>query len=251
MIDVSTDEPLAVLADIHGNIWALEAVLADLRRRGIARIVDLGDSLNGPLEPRATAERLMGEQIESLCGNDDRVLFPESGQASPRLERVRRALTAAQMAWLQAQPATRVLDGQVLLCHGTPSSDNVYLLEEPLPERSSVLKETRAIAQALGQVTQSVICCGHSHVPRAVYLPSGQLIVNPGSVGLPAYTMDEPFPYKMESGSPHAKYAILSNVQGHWAVSHVAVPYDWQQAAACARAHDRPDWAAWLESGRA
>src|SRR5215831_14916030 len=102
------DEALAVLADIHGNIWALEAVLADIRRRGITRIVDLGDSLSGPLEPRATAARLMQEQIPSLCGNDDRVLFPLSGVESPRLEYVRRALTPEQMAWLQSQPATRV-----------------------------------------------------------------------------------------------------------------------------------------------
>jgi predicted phosphodiesterase len=247
----NVDEMLAVMADIHGNIWALEAVLADIRRRGITRIVDLGDSLNGPLEPRATAERLMGEQIESLCGNDDRVLFPESGQTSPRLERVRRALTAEQMAWLQAQTATRVIDGHILLCHGTPSSDEVYLLEEPLPQGSSVLKAMRAILAALGEAAQPVICCGHSHTPRAVYLPTGQLVVNPGSVGLPAYTMDEPFTYKMESGSPHAKYAILSQAGEQWMVDHVAVPYDWQRAAACAREHDRPDWAAWLESGRA
>src|SRR5581483_625303 len=104
------DESLAVLADIHGNIWALEAVLADIRRRGIARVVDLGDSLNGPLEPRATVELLMREQIPSICGNDDRVLFPSSGLESPRLDAVRRSLTPEQMAWLQAQPKTSALD---------------------------------------------------------------------------------------------------------------------------------------------
>jgi len=245
------DDTLAVLADIHGNIWALEAVLADLRRQGITQIVDLGDSLNGPLEPRATAELLMQEQIPSLCGNDDRVLFPSSGLVTPRLEYVRRSLTPEQMAWLQAQPATRIIDEDILLCHGTPSSDEVYLLEEPQPQGSSVLKDMQAIAQALGEVAQPVICCGHSHTPRAVYLPSGQLVINPGSVGLPAYTMDDPFPHKMESGSPHTKYAILSRAQEQWAVSHVAVPYDWLKAAARARENGRPDWAAWLESGRA
>ena len=245
------DESFAVLADIHGNIWALEAVLDDICRRGITRIVDLGDSLNGPLEPRATAERLMQEQIPSLCGNDDWVLFPSSGIESPRIDYVRRALTPEQMAWLQAQPATRALDGDIFLCHGTPSSDEVYLLEEAQPHGSSFLRSTQAIAQELGQVAQSVICCGHSHTPRAVYLPSGQLIVNPGSVGMPAYTMDEPFPYKMESGSPHAKYAILSKTGAQWMASHMAVPYDWQRAAAQARERGRTDWAEWLESGRA
>lgn len=245
------DTLVAVLADIHGNIWALEAVLADIRRRGITRVVDLGDSLNGPLEPRATVELLMREQIPSICGNDDRVVFPSSGIESPRLDYVRRSLTPEQMAWLQAQPKTSVLNEDILLCHGTPSSDEVYLLEDPQPQGSSFLKETQAIIEVLGPVAQPVICCGHSHTPRAVYLPSGQLIVNPGSVGLPAYTMDEPFPYKMESGSPHAKYAILSKVQGQWMVSHIAVPYDWQKAAARARENGRPDWAVWLESGRA
>lgn len=243
------DEPLAVLADIHGNIWALESVLADLRRRGITRVVDLGDSLSGPLEPGAAAERLMQEQIESLCGNDDRAIFP-TGKSSPTHEYARRSLTQEQMAWLQSQPATRIIDGQIFLCHGTPSSDEVYLLEEPQPQ-SSILKETQAIVQALAQVAQPVICCGHSHTPRAVYLPGGQLIINPGSVGLPAYTMEEPFPYKMESGSPHARYAILSKINERWAVSHLAVPYDWWKAAAKARENARPDWAAWLESGRA
>lgn len=245
------DETLAVVADIHGNTWALEAVLADIRRQGITRIVDLGDSLNGPLEPRATAERLMQEQIPSLCGNDDRVLFPSSGVETPRLEYVRNALKAEQMAWLQAQPATRIIDEDVFLCHGTPTSDEVYLLEEPLPERASVLKEPGAIVAALAGVTQSVICCGHSHMPRAVYLPTGQLVVNPGSVGLPAYTMDEPFAHKMESGSPHAKYAILAQGQEGWMVSHVAVPYDWQKVASWAREHGRPDWEPWLATGRA
>src|SRR5262249_23727008 len=154
------------------NIWALEAVLADIRRRGITRMVDLGDSLNGPLEPRATAERLMQEQIESLCGNDDRVLFPLSGLVTPRLESVRRPRTPGQMAWLQTQPRTRTIDEHIFLGHGTPASDETYLLEEPLAQ-GSVLKEPRAIALALGQIQQPVICCGHSHMPRAVYLPSG------------------------------------------------------------------------------
>lgn len=247
---MSMEDTLAVLADIHGNIWALEAVLADIRRRGITRVVDLGDSLNGPLEPRATAALLMQEQIPSLCGNDDRVVFPESGLVTPGLERVRNALTPEQMAWLQAQPKTRMIDEGILLCHGTPSSDEVYLLEEAQPQGSSVLKEPSAIVEALGAVAQPVICCGHSHTPRAVYLPGGQLVVNPGSVGLPAYTMDEPFPYKMESGCPHAKYALLSRVQGQWMVSYVAVPYDWGKAAARARENGRLDWAEWLESGR-
>jgi diadenosine tetraphosphatase ApaH/serine/threonine PP2A family protein phosphatase len=192
----------------------------------------------------------MQEQIASLCGNDDRAIFPSSRKSSPTHEHARSALTPEQMAWLQSQPATRVIDGQIFLCHGTLTSDEIYLLEEPLPQ-GSVLKEPQAIAQALAQVAQPVVLCAHSHMPRSVYLPSGQLVVNPGSVGLPAYTMDESFAYKLESGSPHAKYAILSKAQGQWMVNDVAVPYVWHDAAARARENARSDWAEWLESGRA
>ena len=97
-----------------------------------------------------------------------------------------------------------------------------------------------------------VILCAHSHVPRVVRA-ADRLIVNPGSVGLPAYTDDAPFPHAMESGSPHARYARLSRESSDdaWRVEHVAVPYDWHAASAAARRHQRPDWAEWLLSGRA
>ena len=71
---------LAVIADIYGNRWALEAVLQDIDRRGIQQIVNLGDHLTGPLDPAGTADLLIEHGMLSVCGNDDRVLF------SPRQE---------------------------------------------------------------------------------------------------------------------------------------------------------------------
>jgi hypothetical protein len=55
----------------------------------------------------------------------------------------------------------------------------------------------------------------------------------------------------MESGSPHAKYAILSKVDHSWQVEHVLVPYNWEQVAKIARSNHRLDWAEWLATGRA
>jgi hypothetical protein len=75
--------------------------------------------------------------------------------------------------------------------------------------------------------------------------------VNPGSVGLPAYAAALPYPHAMEAGSPHARYAILTTHASGYAVEHVALPYPWDAAAAAARRNGRPDWAAWLETGRA
>ena len=54
---------IALVSDIHGNLPALEAVLDDTRRRGVARIVNLGDSLSGPLLPLETARRMMGIEM--------------------------------------------------------------------------------------------------------------------------------------------------------------------------------------------
>jgi predicted phosphodiesterase len=66
---------LVVIADIHGNRWALEAVLQDINRRGVGQIVNLGDHLTGPLDPAGTADLLIGRDMVNVRGNDDRALF--------------------------------------------------------------------------------------------------------------------------------------------------------------------------------
>ncbi|MGZ3716294.1 MAG: metallophosphoesterase family protein, partial [Ktedonobacterales bacterium] len=182
-----TDAPLAVLADIHGNHWALEAVLADIARRDVRDIVDLGDSLQGPLDPAGAADLLIARGIPSIQGNCDRMLIDPTAPLSSTLAFDRDALKPEHIAWLQALRPTAVLQDAIFLCHGTPQSDTTYLLEEPT-ERGGVLRYTSEIAAAVQDITQSVVLCGHSHVPRSVWLPDGKLVVNPGSVGLPAYS---------------------------------------------------------------
>jgi hypothetical protein len=82
-------------------------------------------------------------------------------------------------------------------------------------------------------------------------MPDGMLLVNPGSVGLPAYADESPHPHAMEAGSPHARYAIVTRSGSNWHVEHHAVVYDWNAAAELASRNHRPDWAAWLRTGRA
>ena len=65
-------EKIAVMADIHGNTWALDAVLADIKHREITQIVNLGDCVYGSLDPAGTLERLMGANMISIAGNQDR-----------------------------------------------------------------------------------------------------------------------------------------------------------------------------------
>jgi predicted phosphodiesterase len=240
----------AVMSDIHGNIWALEAVLEDIGRRGIKHIINLGDTVYGPLEPQATVERLMGLPLISIQGNEDRVLFEKPvSPASLTAERVMKRLGRESIDWLAAQPTTAVAGKELFLCHGTPASDETYLLERALP-RGGSLNDFAFIQGQLASVAQPVVLCGHSHIPRAVHMSGGRLIVNPGSVGLQAYTDDTPEPHIMECGSPHARYAVLSKIRDQWSIEAMSLPYAWEKAADAARKNGRNDWAAWLERGR-
>lgn len=242
------DWPVGVLADIHANVWALEAVLEDARRRGAGRLVNLGDTLWGPLAPRATYDLLQRSSIAvTICGNQDRMLYDTRTPSGPGLSWVLDDLGAEPVNWLRTLPALAPLGEDILLCHGTPSSDSEYLLEE-VGSGHPQLRAPDEIAKLLGQ-TAPVVLCGHTHVPRCVRLPDGRLIVNPGSVGLPAYDDSSPVTHVMETYSPHAQYATLERAPRGWAVSFHRVPYDFEAAAKQARELNREDWARGLESG--
>lgn len=243
------DSRFAVLADIHGNAFALEAVLADIAARGISRIVTLGDALYGPLDPDATFAMLMKRDAAHIRGNGDGELLLPSGGSGSTMDICRENLSDEQRRWLESLPATCEIDG-MFLCHGTPASDGDYLLES-MGEAGGELRPVEEIEKSVGAVSANVVLCGHSHVPRVVKLPSGKLVVNPGSVGLPAYYDAAPVPHMMESGVPHAKYAVLSERKGQWTAEVVRVVYDWGKASAMARKNGRDDWAACLETGRA
>ena len=239
----------AVLADIHGSSWALEAVLADIRRRGADEVLDLGDILYGPLDPVGTAEMHRAAGIVAIRGNMDRMLVePLPAQPSPTLAFSRGSLSAEVIAWLAGLPAG--LDrGDLRLCHGTPDRDDAYLLEKVTEAAGATLRPESEIAGLLGPAAAPITLCGHSHVPRVI-AARGRLVINPGSVGLPAYTEDHPWPHVMEAGSPHARYVLLTHGPDGWEIEQILVPYPWKEAAARALHNGRPDWAEWIEKGR-
>lgn len=245
-----SENRIALIADVHGNIHALEAVLADIQRREISTIINLGDSLHGLLNPLESANRLIELGIVSLSGNEDRIIVEpdERERNSQDYAFLMSQLEEKQLQWLRDMPKTHI-SGDVFCCHGTPQQDNVYLLEAVTPH-GVFLRESSAIEAHLENIDYPVIACAHSHIPRLVYLPDGRLIVNPGSVGLPAYDDDLPYPHKMEAGSPHARYAILTRDETGWSVEFVALAYDWRQPAELARQRGRPDRARWIETGR-
>ncbi|MEM1346058.1 MAG: metallophosphoesterase family protein, partial [Pseudomonadota bacterium] len=230
---------LAILADIHGNLDALEAVLTDLRGRQVDRVFVLGDHASGPLDPIGTLDRLMalGGDVQFLRGNHDRWLIERALEAmGPSDAQTLPLLSQHHLDWLKALPPTLALE-DVFACHGTPQSDTTYWLEKVSAEgvvHPRALGEIEALAadavpsEGAGP---ALLLCGHTHLPRAVALRDGRMVVNPGSVGLPGYDDDSPVPHVMQTGVPHASYAVVersaeSMLGRAWSVVFHLVPYN-------------------------
>lgn len=242
----------AAIADIHGNALALEAVLADIAAQGIATadIVNLGDCLSGPLEAGRTADILLPLDLLTVSGNHDRYLIEHAAGDMHEWEADAYAeLSPAHLDWLRALPFDAVFRDVAYLCHATPDEDNTYWLEQVSVEGHVHLRDHATIEALATGITQPLILCGHTHIPRAVQLADGRLIVNPGSVGGPGYTDDAPHPHKVEAGLPHASYAILDDASGRWSVTFRLVPYDHMAMSRMAAERRRPDWAIALASG--
>jgi predicted phosphodiesterase len=241
---------IALLSDIHGNLLALEAVVADARRRGVDQIVNLGDILSGPLQPLETAQYLMAQGWPTIAGNHERqvlaITAEKPGGASDRFTRER--LGEAELAWILALPKTMRLSEEVFLCHGTPRSDIEYFLDTQEGPRLQMATASE-IADRIGDEGSTLVCCGHTHIPRVLRSARGQWLVNPGSVGLQAWDDEHPVRHVAECGSPDARYAIVERTAQGWSTESISVPYDHEAMASIASRHGREDWARWLRTG--
>lgn len=239
---------VAVLSDIHGNADALRAVLADIAALGIAEIINLGDHFSGPLAAAETAQILREVPMQCLRGNHDRWMVEKPLKKMMLSDRQAHGqLSTAELDWLRDLPASLRL-GAIYATHATPQDDVGYWLQEVSPEGQVGPRDLAAVeAMAMG-IDAEVLLCGHTHVAAMARLSGGRLIVNPGSVGLPAYDDDSPVPHVMQSGTPRACYAVLE--QGaEWRVDLRDVTYDPSRMIEMALAAGRPNWARGLEFG--
>ncbi|MYM35172.1 metallophosphoesterase [Duganella sp. FT94W] len=238
---------IALVSDIHGNLAALEAVVADIERRAVDQVANLGDSLSGPLLPLETARFLMAQNWIHLAGNHERQILevasrPGCGGRSDKY--AFGTLSLVELDWLRSLPSGAMLPDGVLLCHGSPHSDCITLLQTA--ERAATSDE---IGERLGDARADVIACGHSHIARSVRTGRGTLIVNPGSAGQPAYADEYPHPHHVETGSPDARYAIVEQRDGQWLAELISVPYDARPMARLAQSRGMPDVAHALLTG--
>lgn len=241
---------LGVIADIHSNAAALEAVLADLDLRGVDRIVHLGDAFNGALEPHRVLELLRARPMVHVRGNGERmVLSPDPAVRSASASFARAQFSPEELEWIAGWPV-RHDEPEFVACHGSPRDDLEYLLEEVTAE-GVALRSRADIRARLPDLGAGLVLCGHTHVPRMVRLDDRMLVVNPGSIGLPAYGDETPFPHRMETGSPDARYAVAELRDGAWRVDLIGVPYDWAAAARLAELNGFPEWVGLLSTGYA
>jgi predicted phosphodiesterase len=241
---------IAILADIHGNVLALEAVLADLKHRSVDQFVNLGDCVSGPLWPRETAELLRQLNWPSVRGNHDRWVTdwpPEKHYPSDAI--AFRALDSSLLAWLRALPPTRDLGNGMFACHGRPDDDNAYLLENVEGARLVPARQAE-VAERVRAVASRFVLCAHSHIPGSA-TSGDKMIINPGSVGLPAYEDPLPPAHVSESANPLARYAVLQLDREQASFEHIAIPYDHLAAARRAEENHNHAWAHFLSTGYA
>ena len=243
----------ALLSDIHANLPALDAVLADIDRRGdVDAILHLGDLVGYSSFPNEVVARLRERGVMGIAGNYDSTVatdYKHCGCRSegPREEELahlsyeytRRAVTAETKRYLGALPFSldlRPLGGhlsgpRLVLVHGTPTLNTVYWTGD----RSDAFCLT--MAKHVGLAAGDVIACGHTHKPwhRVV---EGIHFVNTGSVGRP------------KDGDPRAGYVRLELGAGDVRVDVVRVAYDVAATIAGLRAAELPEeFAEFLESG--
>ena len=241
---------IAIIADIHGNLPALEAVLADIQRRKADRVINLGDCVSGPLWPSEVADLLMSRDDLTIRGNHDRwVAGPDPAHMGASDRYAFSQLGQDHRSWLGVLPTSADAEHGILACHGTPSNDDQYLVEEVIGRRL-VRANLSTITERLGDIQARVVLCGHSHQQHLIQLPEGPLVLNPGSVGCPSYDDPGNDPHVSEVGSPHARYAMIEIDEQRVTAGLISTSYDWKTASARAEKNDRPEWAYGLRTGR-
>jgi putative phosphoesterase len=239
---------LGVLSDVHANLPALEAVLAEMDQLKPDLIVNLGDCAAGPLWPAESVRLLRSRPISHVRGNHDRAM----GQATPEGLGTSdvfawKELEAEARHWLGTLPV-EIMAGGARCFHACPETDLAYLMEE-VHDARLMPSAIATIESRLGEPGARLLLCGHSHQPRIARLSSGAVIVNPGSVGCPAYGEAVSPGHASESGTPHARFAIVTLDEGEVGCELHAIPYDWESAARRAEANGRPEWAHALRTG--
>jgi putative phosphoesterase len=234
---------LAVISDIHGECFALEQVLKDIRRQGIEQVVCLGDALQGGSQPAQTLARLRELNCPIVLGNADAWLLTgqdtAAGEETSEQQRAVRAWSLAQLsqddlAFVQHFRPTIEIPleaGKTLLCfHGSPRSFDEIILPQTTDE---------VVRQYLSGYEATLFTGGHTHTQQMRRLGNSWYF-NPGSVSL-AYNWERSdFAHRRMRLDPWADYAIVTSEGTSLGLTFRHVPLDVDELARIIRASGRP-----------
>lgn len=243
----STVVRIGVLSDIHGNLIALEAVLADLADVRVDHMVCLGDvAAMGP-QPRESIKRVRSLDCPVVMGNTDEWLVQPATNNTPADDREQILRDFASWAAGQLgpddvgfvrsfQPTVEVaLDEAVtLLCyHGSPRSNTDRIMPTTPDDDLDLM---------MAGTTAPVLVGGHTH-EAMLRRYRGRVILNPGSISLPYHHL----PVTAARGRTRfAEYGVIEWSNGRLIVDWRSVPYDLNAVEAAARANDMPHLERWL-----
>ena len=215
---------IAVFSDVHGNIEALDAVLANAGE--VTAYWFLGDLVAHGPRPAACVRRVRElPGLVAVRGNTDRYTLtePPTPEHAASLDWTRAALSGDDLAWLASLPVEARPDPAVLLAHASPGRDDGPGLDPHSDDADLVPAFVSAAAD--------LVLVGHTHHPDSRVL-GGVRVVDPGSVSLPRTT------------DASTRYAVLTSADGGWSVEHRTVPYDRHVVLADLASSDHPsaDW---------
>lgn len=228
-------DQVTVFGDIHGNLPALTAVLADMDARHLPNRCCLGDLVGYGTFPNEVIDLIRSSGVPTIMGNYDQGVGSDSDDCGCAYTNpVSKALGERSIAWTNAhvdgdrKAYLRALASQlplqlgglrVLLVHGSPRRINEYLFED---------RPVSSFERILDFAQTDVLICGHTHLPYHKILPSGRQVVNAGSVGKP------------KDHDPRACYVVLTASDSGLKVEFVRVPYDVERTASAIEASDMP-----------
>jgi predicted phosphodiesterase len=231
---------VAVIADVHGNCAALDAVLADLEANSADQIVCLGDMIQGGPQPAETVARLRDLGAPIVMGNADAYLLTgdESGP-EPVTERLRATrqwslsrLSAEDVAFITGfVPTVEVtLDGgrRLLAFHGSPASYDDLIFPHTLQEE---------VERLLGAHAPAIMTGGHTHVQQIRRVGAG-LFFNPGSVG---FAFRHGQPEATFRADPWAEYAVVTSEGERFGLEFRHVSFDTSAYVNAVHAGKMPD----------
>ncbi|MBO0979344.1 metallophosphoesterase [Microbacterium sp. SD291] len=230
-----TLERIALISDVHGNLTALEAVLADIERRGISRIFNLGDTAGKGPRGDATVRRCREACEVSVRGNWDDFLPAIPDDGPPEMLWWRDELSPESRSWLAALPLSVDLElsaRRIRLFHASAESPHVRVHFHHTPEQFASMFENTEMTGA-GPVPDVV---GYADIHDA-YIESvdGRMLFNTGSAGNP---LDDPAPsYVILEGGPDESWPF--------GVQFVRVPYDVEAEIAVAESLRMPTRDVW------